>query len=572
MITEPELKVILEMTHDGVITVDKDGRITLFNKAAERIMGLGAGDVMGQRALEVIPNSRLQHVLDSGEPEYDQSQKIGDTTILTSRMPVKGDGGEVLGAVAVFRDQTEVVELTGRVSDLWKSKNLLEALIESTQDAISVSDESGRNIMINPAYTRITGLSREAVINKSVTVDIAEGVSMHIEVMKTGKPVRNVRMKVGPLKRDVVVNVAPILVDKKIVGSVGVIHDISEIISLNEELKSTKKLLRHLRAKYTWDDIIGISESLAEAKEQARRAAETPATVLLRGQSGVGKELFAHAIHNESKRSDASFVRVNCAAFTESLLESELFGYEEGAFTGARKGGKSGIFEEADGGTVFLDEVGELSQSMQSSLLRVLQEREIVRVGGTNPVSVDVRIIAATNADLEANVASEKFRRDLYYRVNVIPIYILTLKERREDIPLLCRHMLFKVNQEFGRRIERISDEALERLRAYDWPGNVRELENVLGRAVLNMKSNEVIVELDHIPPLIDSTEGMPPDVLDHDSLLDISSLDRTLAQAERAAIIKTLKVTGNNRTKAASLLGISLRSLYYKLEKHSIE
>jgi len=572
LITEGELKVILDMTHDGVISVDPEGNITLFNKSAERIMGLDSLEVIGHRAVEVIPNSRLHLVLETGEPEYNQSQKIGNTTILTSRLPVKGPDGDVLGAVAIFRDQTEVVELTGKVSDLWKSKNLLEALIESTQDAISVADENGKNIIVNPAYTRLTGMSREAVINKSVTVDIAEGVSMHMQVMKTGKPVRNVRMKVGPLKRDVVVNVAPIYVDKAIVGSVGVIHDISEIISLNEELKSTKKLLRHLKAKYTWDDIIGISESLVEAKEQARRAAETPATVLLRGQSGVGKELFAHAIHNESKRSDASFVRVNCAAFTESLLESELFGYEDGAFTGARKGGKSGIFEEADGGTVFLDEVGELGQSMQSSLLRVLQEKEIVRVGGTTPISVDVRIIAATNADLEANVASEKFRRDLYYRVNVIPIYILPLKERREDIPPLCRHMLFKVNQEFGRRIERISDEALERLQAYDWPGNVRELENVLGRTVLKMKPNEVIVELEHIPTFTDYAEEMPSVSLNYDSPPDIKPLDEALSYAERAAIVRTLKLTGNNRTKTASLLGISLRNLYYKLKKHSID
>ncbi|MBC8412854.1 sigma 54-interacting transcriptional regulator, partial [bacterium] len=266
----------------------------------------------------------------------------------------------------------------------------IEAVIESAADAISIADEQGNTILVNSAYTKITGLSKEVVLNKPVTVDIAEGESMHMQVLQSGRPVRNVHMKVGPAKKEVVVNVDPIIIDGRIRGSVGVIHDISEVVALNRELARAQKIIRNLEASYTWDDIVGDSPVMKLAEEQARRAAETPATVLLKGESGTGKELFTHAIHNASQRSGRQFVRVNCAAITESLLESELFGYEKGAFTGALKGGKKGLFDEADGGTIFLDEIGDLGLSMQSKLLRVLQEKEIVRVGGTHPVHIDV--------------------------------------------------------------------------------------------------------------------------------------------------------------------------------------
>src|SRR5690606_14521012 len=229
-----------------------------------------------------------------------------------------------------------------------------------------------------------------------------------------------------------IVNVAPIIVAGKLKGSVAVIHDLSEIQELTTELKKAKQIIRNLEASYTFDDIIGNSPEMMIAIEQAKIGAKTPATVLLRGDSGTGKELFAHAIHNESDRKNNKFIRVNCAAIAESILESELFGYEEGAFSGAKHGGKKGLFEEANLGSIFLDEIGELSLSMQAKLLRVLQENEIVRVGGTKPISIDVRIIAATNVNLEKAIENHSFRKDLYYRLTRLPIYIPPLKERME--------------------------------------------------------------------------------------------------------------------------------------------
>ena len=360
-LTTREIDIILDSTHDGMIAVDRSGIVTLFNRAAERITGLKAETVLDRPAIKVIPNTRLHVVLAEGKPELNQEQRLNDIVIVTNRVPVRSEDGEVIGAVAVFRDITEIRTLADKVTGLWNVRSLLEAVIESTADAISVADERGNTIIVNPAYTRITGLGRDAVVDKPVTVDIAEGESMHLKVLKTGKPVKNIRMKVGPAKKEVIVNVAPIFIAGKIRGSVGVIQDISEIMALTEELARARKLIRRLEARYTWDDIVGTSAALTAAKEQAMRAAGTPATVLLRGESGTGKELFAHAVHNASSRSRGQFVRVNCAALPEQLLESELFGYEEGAFTGAMKGGKRGLFEEADRGTIFLDEIGDIT-------------------------------------------------------------------------------------------------------------------------------------------------------------------------------------------------------------------
>ncbi|MBF0328213.1 MAG: sigma-54-dependent transcriptional regulator [Nitrospirae bacterium] len=560
---------ILDSLNDGIIAVDRDCRVVIFNTAAERITGLKKENVIGIQAVDAIPNTRLPAVLKSGETEMNRQQNLGHTVIITSRIPLKDEKEKVIGAIAVFRDITEIKSLTDQVSGLWRLRTLLEAIIESTEDAISVADENGNNIIVNSAYTRITGFPKEAVINRPVTIDIAEGESMHLQVLKTGKPVRNVRMKVGPAKKAVIVNVAPVIVDGKISGSVGVIHDISEIISLNENLAQAKKLIRHLKADYTLDDITGKSPVIEIAKEQARRAAETPATVLLRGESGTGKELFAHAIHNASSRSKGQFVRVNCAAIAEELLESELFGYEEGAFTGALKGGKIGLFEEATRGTIFLDEIGEISLSLQKKLLRVLQEKEIVKVGGTGHISVDVRIITATNADLEQKIKEKSFREDLYYRLNVIPIHIPPLRDRRNDIPLLVEQIIYSLNQEFGREVQGISRFALEILMNYNWPGNVRELENIIGRAMINMSYKENIIEVEHLPLL--GSERIAQTFLGVESKT-VQPLAQSTAEAEKAAIIRALKETGDNREKTAALLDIAVRNLYYKIRKYGIK
>lgn len=478
-------------------------------------------------------------------------------------------------------DRSEYDKLNEQVNRLLEVQTLLSAIINSTQDAISVVDENGLGILINPAYTRLTGLTAEDVIGKPPTVDIAVGDSMHMQVLKTGEAVQNVSMKVGPKGREVLVNVAPIHVRGEIRGSVGVIHDVSEIRKLSEELEGARRLIRHLEAKYTFNDIIGESPAIKEAIDQAQRAAWTPATVMLRGESGTGKELFAHAIHQASSRLKGQFIRVNCAALTDNLLESELFGYVDGAFTGAKRGGKIGLFEEANKGTLFLDEIGGISLKLQSKLLRVLQEKELIKVGDNKPVMVDVRVIAATNLNLEEEVREGRFREDLYYRLNVIPIIIPPLRDRRSDLPLLIYHLIRKFNQDYGRCVEKIGKSALAVLNHYDWPGNVRELENVLGRAIINMRIGETVIAEGHLPPLrtIPSrTLPMEERVMAQERQNALIPSDLSLGlealqqKWEKEMILQALVQSGGNKTKAAQLLKISIRNLYYKLTRYSIE
>lgn len=568
-----ELDIILNSTYDGMIAVNKEGMITLFNRAAERITGIVADEVMGKRAHKSIPNSRLDTILETGKPEINQEQKLSNQTrIITNRVPVINEEGEIIGAVAVFRDVTDVSILTEELMELKQTQSLLEAIINSSDDAISVVDRQGVGWMINPAYSRLTGLNPSDVLGKPAETDISEGESMHMKVLNTGKAVRGVSMKVGTLRKDVLVNVAPVLVDGELKGSVGIIHDTSEIKKLNAELDRARRIIRTLEAKYTFEEIIGESEQMKLATELAKKAASTPATVLLRGESGTGKELFAHAIHNESDRRFNQFIRVNCAAISKPLLESELFGYEEGAFTGARRGGRRGLFEEASGGTIFLDEIGEISLETQTKLLRVLQEKEIVRVGGTKSIAVNVRVISATNANLEKAIQNGTFREDLYYRINVLPIIIPPLRYRKGDIPFLTNYFIHKFNLEYGRKINSISNGAIAYLEMYTWPGNVRELENVISRAIIHMKFSDERLELEHLPSLDPTLPKKESNTTEPNLQFDNGrTLDDVMDQVEKKVIQQTLEQCNYNKTKTAKLLNISVRNLYYKLEKHDI-
>lgn len=445
------------------------------------------------------------------------------------------------------------------VERLKQNQQMLEAIIDCTSEAISVADHNGNTILINPSYTRLTGFKKEDVVNKPATADIGMQESVHLKVLSTGQGVRDIRMQIGATRRDILVNAEPIVVEGKLRGSVGVIRDVSQIRALRDELQEAKTRIRNLEAKYQFADIIATSDGMRFVIEQARLAALTPVTVLIRGESGTGKELFAHAIHGESPRKYKKFVRVNCAAISPTLLESELFGYEDGAFSGAKRGGKVGYFEEADGGSLFLDEIGELPVDVQVKLLRVLQEHEIVRVGGTSAIPVDVRIIAATNADLEQKVADGTFREDLYYRINRMPIQIPPLRDRLEEIEPLSDRIIRKLNQDYGRSVRGVDQAALEVFKSQHWRGNVRELENVIGRAMIYMTSTEQWIAPHHLQL---STRPVATRATDAMSLQD------AVARYERDLIERTIEEAGGNKSEAARRLHISIRTLYNKLER----
>ncbi|MGP4107325.1 sigma 54-interacting transcriptional regulator [Virgibacillus sp. L01] len=565
-------ELILNNIRDGMIVINNQEIVQFVNKGAERIVGISKDKFKGQDISSVIADTRLPHVLRSRRREVNQKLVLeNDKKVITTRIPIINADDRLIGAFAVFKDITEVMNLAEENTDLKEIKTMLEAIIHSSDEAITVVDENGTGIMINPAYTRITGLKEADIVGKPATADISEGESMHMKVLKTRRGVRGVRMKVGPAKKDVLVNVAPVIVDGKLKGSVGVLHDVSEIQSLTSELKRARQIIRNLEAKYTFDDIIGPSSEMKIALEQAKVGAKTPATVLLRGESGTGKELFAHAIHNESDRKHNKFIRVNCAAIAESILESELFGYEEGAFSGAKQGGKKGLFEEANYGSVFLDEIGELSLHMQAKLLRVLQEQEIVRVGGTDPITIDVRIITATNVNLEKAIMNKTFREDLYYRLNRLPIYIPSLKERINDLPSLVEHLIRKINQDYGRNVKTINHDASEYLKNYHWPGNVRELENMIGRAMIYMDMNEEVIKKEHIPNLLSAPNSSKEEKV-KDNGTELRTLQDAVDHYEKDFIRNVFKENNYNKTQTAKELNISIRNLYYKLEKYKIE
>ena len=566
------IQTILQTTKEAVMATDRHHRIVLFNQAAEMITGWRAAAVLQQPVTLVFPESRLPEVMETGLPELEQRQRLSGVEIIVNRMPVVRDG-QVTGAVAVFRDVSEVADLSRQIDRLKEMQSLLEGILHSTQDAISVCDENGIHVIINPAYTRLTGLSQEEIIGKPVTVDIVDGESIHLRVLKEKKPISNARLTVGRHQKEIIASAAPIIVDGELRGSVGILQDLTEMKKLSRELMLARQIIRKLEAKYTFDDIIAQDPKTRLQVEKGKQAAMTPASILLRGESGTGKELFAHAIHNLSDRRYNQFVRVNCAAINENLLESELFGYEEGAFTGARKGGKNGLFLEAHNGTIFLDEIAEIPVSTQVKLLRVLQEKEIMPVGSTRTIAVDVRVIAATNANLEKAVETGRFREDLYYRLNVIPILIPPLRERKKDIQPLVMSMVQKYNQEYGRSAQTVSPQVMERLLAYNWPGNVRELQNYVGRAMVNMKVTDTALEERHLPKFFDSDLALAGSRPDREMPLEKETV--TLAAAveatERELILSTLRKLGGNRSKTAEVLGVSIRNLYYKMEKYHL-
>ncbi len=443
---------------------------------------------------------------------------------------------------------------------------ILEAVINNAYEWIVVVDEKGNIIYMNKNYCEFLERKQEEVIGKHVT-EVIENTRMHI-VVKTGKEeIADLHYIKGNY---MIANRIPIVVDGRVIGAVGTVifRDTNEWKRMNSHIKS---LLLQLQtyfqewtenngAKYTLTHLISCSKQMEELKEKVKRIADSDISVLIRGESGTGKELFAHSIHQLSSRSQKPFVKVNCGAIPEHLLESELFGYEEGAFTGAKKGGKKGKFQLADGGTIFLDEIGDLPLHMQVKLLRVLQEKEMEPIGSTKTVAVDVRIIAATNRPLEKMVEEKRFREDLYYRINVIPFVIPPLRERPGDIEMLAYHFMKKIAKRSGKRVNAISAEVMKLLRQHVWPGNIRELENVMEVAV-HFANGETIT-VDALPEYLKANSSYQ---------MKGKTLKELLEETEKAAIQQSLQRCGRDKQKAAKELGISKSAMYEKIKKYGL-
>ncbi len=448
--------------------------------------------------------------------------------------------------------------------------DFLEAVLDSSYEGIVVVDHDGRVVLINQAYCDFLGRDRHDLIGRHVT-DVIENTRLH-QVVQTGIAEISVVQRIKG--QNILGHRLPIRLDGKTIGAMGqlVFQRTEEIKGLVGQVNLLESRLEYYEtqlhdlfgARFTLDNVFGRSEAIREAKKVALKAARGNSTVLILGESGVGKEVFAHAIHRVSQRARGPFVKVNCAAIPEQLLESELFGYEPGAFTGAGKGGKPGRFELAEHGTIFLDEVGDMSPNMQAKLLRALQEKEIERVGGVRPVPVDVRVISATNRDLKTLTTEGAFRNDLYYRLNVVSIVVPPLRERPEDIPEIVGKHLTRVCTELQVPLRRLSTAAMEALQKYNWPGNTRELLNVVERAV-NLAETEVI-SVEDLPPALRTAAGRTGT-----TPVFQGTLAEATERAERDAIVQVLAAVAGNKVQAARRLGVHRSTLYEKMEKFNI-
>jgi transcriptional regulator with PAS, ATPase and Fis domain len=563
------LEASLESPYSTLVMVNSKGYITMMNETFLNILELKKEDVIGKYILDILPNSEIPEVLQTKRFDKAEIWSLKGRDTLVTRMPIVKDGN-VIGAMArsIYLDMSGAYILMQKLQEREKEfAAISKALIESPYMVYVIVDKDGYITAINQSYLDILELKKDDVIGRYI-LDIIP-TSRLPEVLRTGEIIEP---DIWPLKdRDSVVTRLPIIKDGQIIGAIGksLFLDISGVKIFMKKLQETEKELNFYKeevrqgyqAKWYFEDLVGEDTTFSEVKSIAHQLSRTTSTILITGESGTGKELFAHAIHNVSSRSRAPFVRINCAALPEHLLESELFGYEEGAFTGAKKGGKPGKFELANGGTIFLDEIGDMPLTMQTKLLSVLQERVVERVGGTKTIMINVRVIAATNRNLEQMVTNNEFRQDLYYRLNVVRLDIPPLRKRSSDIPILVNKLINRINKELGTHIFVISNKAIELLLGYSWPGNVRELENILERAInLACMDHDSSLTLKHFPSLVEQT-----------SFNKLETLPEAVENLEKQVISNALEKTGGNKTLAAQMLGIHSSALYRKLNKYML-
>ncbi len=473
---------------------------------------------------------------------YKLAQKAGETgSIQTGKSVI------VENAEAWAFPIGEYVLAASNIELVLREQKLKEALQEALPLIARVA--GGEAVLFDNKGTRLLSYDYQGNISKRFIGSVSKAAQ---EAMEKQKPVIGESMSVT--------------------GAVGVRIPITKEYGFgfnNEEgTQREHKLLEEVKkfqyAKYNFSDIIGESDAIKKVKSIASFISQGISSVLILGETGTGKELFAQAIHNSSERRAEPFVAINCGALPSSLIESYLFGYEGGAFTGAKKSGNPGSFEQANGGTIFLDEISEMDYNLQSKLLRVLQEREVTRIGSSQSIKIDVRVISATNKDLTEQIRSGNFREDLFYRLNVVQIKVPSLKERIEDIPLLVKHFINSYNKLLGKYVVGISEGARNYLLAYEWPGNVRQLQNCIEHAMNMVKLNENTINVGHLPSYIFENKNIrqQPKML---------SLTEVVAEAEKEAIEKALKIKGGSKKDAAHSLGISTTTLWRKMTEYGI-
>jgi phosphotransferase system HPr (HPr) family protein len=559
---------LIENITNGVVVVNEDNRIILFNKAAERITGITSNEIIGKKANEVLEGSKLHEVLKTGKKSVHDKQKLGNTTIITNRAPIIVDNN-IIGAVAVFQDISEIERLSGRLESVMEIKERFGNILRYASDGICMVDEKGIITYVNPEFEKIWNVNKSEIQGKYIE-DVLPNSAI-AKVIKTGKKHLGVIVKEEEGVK-IISNASPIFINDVFKGVVSISKEETQLYTMVQKLNEAEAKIKYFKEeldrKQNIDEafriIIGESGILKDVLHIASKAARTSSTVLIYGESGTGKELLAKAIARASTRKNETFVRLNCAAIPENLLESELFGHVKGAFTGAIRE-KIGKFELANKGTIFLDEIGDLSKEMQVKLLRVLQEREFEKVGGTQTIKVNVRVIAATNKNLEQMVKKGDFREDLYYRLNVIPITLPPLRERKGDIPLLAEHFIEKICKREEMETKTISPEMLQCFTNYDWPGNIRELENIIERAIALSEGNTLTE--DCLPSYIKARNTSKSE-----ELINLVNGDLMTLEDYERQIIKLALEKHKSFNKAGKVLGITHRTVALKARKYGLK
>lgn len=456
-----------------------------------------------------------------------------------------------------------IIEEKEKLSELKRLQGRLDTILNSVQEAIEVAGSDGIIKYVNPSFSRVTGISAHERIGENI-FDVSPDGAL-ARVLRTHEPIFAHRSKVGGCDVEVVSNASPIIVDGKIDAGVVVFQPLTDIYKIMEQLQASNQVITDLQSRisqistssFTFDDIIGSHPDFERALYLAKKAAKSNSTVLILGESGTGKELFAHAIHSAGERREKPFIKVNCAAIPETLLESEFFGHEKGAFTGALKT-KMGKMELANGGTIFLDEIGDMNPYLQSKLLRVLQDMEFERVGGTQTIKVDVRVIAATNRNLRQMVKQGEFREDLFYRLNVVELRLPPLRKHKEDILAYAQSYIVKFNRKFGKHVVGMNTQAEQLILSYHWPGNVRELQNVIERAMVSVEGD--IITAKQLITLVEMRD-MPEK--EFGELMPLDELEKKMIRLA----LQRYGDSVEGKKKAAQILNISLATLYNKLK-----
>jgi PAS domain S-box-containing protein len=564
---------ILDSSYNGIVVINREGIVLFYNQAALRMLGEERGNFVGRPFWDVLPETwpDIKDVLESGLPQIAKRIVLPQATIIANRNPVVVDG-HVVGVISIFQDISEYEAIISELRGYKELHRELEAIFESSYDGLYITDGNANTIRVNSAYERITGLSRHDLIGRNMADLVHEKVFDHsvtLAVLKKGEQVTLMQNIKG--NKQVMVTGTPVFDESGAIALVVTnVTDITLLNKLRAELEDSRRisfryyqsLLEYEQFEYALQDMVAKSPAMAQVVQKAVKVAGVDASVLIHGESGVGKSMLAKIIHRMSSRKDRPFVKIDCGTIPESLMESELFGYSKGAFTGASPEGKAGLVEAAHTGTVFFDEVGDLTPAMQVKLLQVIEEKSFTRVGSTRLTSVDVRIIVATNRDLRELVRAGRFREDLYYRLNVIPLHVPPLRMRREDIPALAMSILdkFKRTSGFQRRME---PEVLDSLMKYDYPGNIRELINIVERMII-MSEGDVIT-LSDLPG-----ELREPAIIPLDPLEGGENLKAAVGLFEARLIAGALR-RHDTVLEAARALGVHPTTLWRKISRYGL-